>query len=62
MITWVKKNLTISTVILILNKSVIKTIIIGADANCVACKLRKAQIFAVSMRNLELQVVKEAKL
>ena len=34
---------------------------IGADAYCTTCKLKRAQIFAVSMRDLEYQAEEEAK-
>ena len=34
---------------------------IGADAYCAACRLKRAQVFAVSMRDLEYQAEKEAK-
>ena len=34
---------------------------IGADAYQTACKLKRPQVFAVSMRNLEYQAEKEAR-
>ncbi len=35
--------------------------IIGVDAYCTACRLKRAQVFAVSMRDLEYQAEKEAR-
>ena len=35
--------------------------IIGADAYCVACRLKRAQIFALSMKDIQYQVEKEAR-
>lgn len=34
---------------------------IGANAYCMACKLKKTQIFAASIRDLENQAEKEAR-
>ena len=34
---------------------------IDTDAYCTTCRLKKAQVFAVSMRDLEYQAEKEAK-
>lgn len=34
---------------------------IGADTYRIACKLKKAQVFAVSIRDLKYQAEKEAK-
>lgn len=36
--------------------------IIGANACCVTCKLKKDRVFTIFMRDLEYQVEKEAKL
>ena len=35
--------------------------IIGVDAYCATCTLKKAQVFAISMENLEYQAKKEAR-
>lgn len=42
-------------------KKKINIVIISANAYCVICKLKKAQVFAISMRNLEQQSEKKAK-
>ena len=34
---------------------------IGADAYCAACHLKRAQVFAVSMRDIQYQAEKEAR-
>lgn len=34
---------------------------IGIDDYCAACRLKEAQVFAISMKNLEYQVEKEAR-
>ena len=34
---------------------------IGADAYCAACRLKRAQVFAVSMRDIQYQAEKEAR-
>lgn len=57
----VEKELTISTLAVSFRKDVIDIAIIGSDAYCLACQLKKAQVFAVSMKNLELQANKNAK-
>ena len=56
-----KKNLPISIPTPTFDKSVVDVVIIGADTYHVACKLKGAQVFAVSIMNLEFQVAKEAK-
>lgn len=49
-----KKNLLILIFISTLDKSVINIVIIGADAYCyIAYKLKKDQIFAIFIKNLE---------
>ncbi len=57
----VKKDMLISPQTLTLDIKEVNITMIGADAYCVACRLKRAQIFAVSMRNLEYQAEKEAK-
>ena len=52
----------ISILILIINKSIIYIVMIGADAYCTTSKLKKNQGFAVLIRNFKFQVVKETKL
>ena len=44
-----------------LGTSKIDVVIIGAHGYCVACKLKRAWVFAISMRDLEYQAEKEAK-
>ena len=56
-----KENLPISTFIPIHDKSVVDIVIIGADIYHAAYMLKGAQVFAVSMRDLEFQIGKEAK-
>ena len=45
----------------ILKTKEVEVVMIGADAYYVACRLKEAQVFAVSMTDLEYQVEKEAK-
>ena len=40
----------------------VNVVMIGADAYRAACKLKRALVFAISMRDLKYQVVKEARL
>ena len=56
-----KENLLILTLISTLNKNVINIVIIDADTYYVACKLKRVQVFAISMRDLEFQAAKEVK-
>ncbi len=57
-----KKDLLILIFISTLDKSVINIVIIGADAYChIAYKLKKGQIFAVFIRDLEFQAAKKAR-
>lgn len=57
-----KENLLISTLISTHNKSIVNVILIDVDAYCTAYKLKRAQVFAISMKELEFQATKEAKL
>ena len=56
-----KKDLPISIPIPVLDKSVVDVAMIGADAYCTTCKLKEAQVFALSLRDLEFQVAKEVR-
>ena len=56
-----KKNLLISSPMLILDKGVVDVAIIDTDTYYTVCILKNAQVFAVSMRELEFQEAKKAK-
>ncbi len=55
------KPLLTSTLTWLPNTDIVNVAIIGADAYCATCKLKGAYVFAVSMRDLEFQVAKEAR-
>ena len=55
------EGLPIPTQVSTLGTNKVDVAMIGADAYRAACKLKGAQVFAVSMRDLEYQVEKEAK-
>ena len=57
-----KIDLLISILTLTLDISVVNVAMIGANAYYATCKLKQAQVFAASMRDLEFQIAKEAKL
>ena len=50
-----------STQVSILNTKEIDIIMINANTYCTACKLKSAQVFAISMRNLKYQAEKETR-
>ena len=56
-----KKVLLISILILKLDKNIINITIISANIYYAANKLKKTQVFIISMRNLKFQVIKKAK-
>ncbi len=56
-----KEDTPISILGLTLGTDVVDVAIIGADAYRLACMLKGAQIFAISMRDPEYQAEKEAK-
>ena len=56
-----KEDLPISIPIPTLDKSLVDVAMIDADAYRAICNLKRAQVFAISMRDLEFQVAKEAK-
>ena len=56
-----KKELPISTLAPTFGKDIEDVAIIGADAYRLACQLKGAQVFAISMRDLEFQAEKEAR-
>lgn len=45
-----------------LNIKEVNIAMMSVDTYCVTCKLQRAQIFAISMKDLEYQVRKEARL
>ena len=51
----------LSIILSILGTKEVDVAMIGADAYCAACELKTAQIFAVSIRNLEYQAEKKAR-
>ena len=48
-----KKKLSISKLAPIFGKNVKNIVIIGANAYCLACQLKKTQVFTISIKNLE---------
>lgn len=59
-----KNSLPISTLKIKVSTLAIKQIdvtIISADTYCTTCRLKKAQVFAISIRNLKYQVEREAR-
>ena len=48
-----KKDLLISILISLFDKSIVKITIIDTDAYYLACKFKKAQVFIIFMKNLE---------
>ena len=56
-----KEDSPISILAPILGTDVVHVAIIGADAYRLACKLKGAQVFAVSMKDLEFQAEKKAR-
>lgn len=51
----------ISTLISIFGTNIFDIVIIDADTHYLACKLKRAQVFAVSIRDLESQVKRKAR-
>ena len=49
-----KKELPNSTLALTFRKSVEDVTMIGVDAYCLACQLKEAQVFAISIRDVEV--------
>ena len=56
-----KKNLLILSSMPIFDKGVVDVVIIDTDAYYIVCILKNAQVFAISMRELEFQEAKKAK-
>ena len=50
-----KKELSNSTLALTFGKNIEDIAIIGANVYCLACQLKKTQVFAISIRDLEFQ-------
>ena len=44
------------------NSDIVNIIMIGTNAYCLAYKLEKAHVFAISIKNLKFQVAKETRL
>ena len=57
-----KKELPTSTLATTFRKNVEDVAMIGADAYCLVCQLKGAQVFAILIRDLEFQAKKEARL
>lgn len=57
-----KKNLIISILALIFSTDVIDILILSVKVYYLTCKLKKARVFIVAMKNLKFQSAKEVKL
>ena len=56
-----KEKLLISTLVSIFGKDVKDVAIIGTNTYCLACQLKRAQVFTISIKNLEFQAEKKAR-
>lgn len=56
-----KKDFPILTLALIFNKSIINIAMINLDAYYMPFKIKRVQVFAVSMRDLEFNIEKKAR-